>query len=272
MNVTDRGVAQPGSAPALGAGGRRSESGRPDHPSSDAHSPARGAVTHPREPRSPIPLADTPRGYALAKRALDLTLASLGLVFSGPVMLGVAAAVKLDSPGPVLFRQERLGAGGRPFTIYKFRTMRSDADSAVHRAHVTRLLRRDETSPGGGAPDPGRIWKPIGRDPRLTRMGRLLRRSHLDELPQLFNIVRGEMSVVGPRPPIPYEVELYEDWQRRRLAVRPGLTGLWQVSGWGRLTFEEGVLLDLEYVDRRSFWLDLSIMFRTLRRVLSRGM
>jgi lipopolysaccharide/colanic/teichoic acid biosynthesis glycosyltransferase len=210
-----------------------------------------------------VPVAPTPIGYRVAKRSLDLVASVLGLLLVSPILAVVAAAVKLESRGPVLFRQERLGLGGRRFTCYKFRSMQLDAEQERHRDHVRDLIRGDtsEASPVDG------VWTPIPADPRVTRLGAFLRRSHLDELPQLINIVRGEMSLVGPRPPIPYEVDVYEPWHLRRLAVIPGLTGLWQATGWGRLSFDEGVALDIAYIDRRSFWFDLGLILRTLWQV-----
>jgi lipopolysaccharide/colanic/teichoic acid biosynthesis glycosyltransferase len=175
----------------------------------------------------------------------------------------VAVAVKLDSPGPVLFRQIRLGIGGRPFTVLKFRTMHLSADERRHQDHIRELLQTGE------AATEDTTWAPIAADPRVTGIGGFLRRSHLDELPQFLNVLRGDMSLVGPRPPIPYEVELYEPWQLPRLSVVPGLTGLWQAYGWGRLSFADGVKLDLEYVERRSFGLDLKIILRTLWQMLA---
>jgi lipopolysaccharide/colanic/teichoic acid biosynthesis glycosyltransferase len=211
-----------------------------------------------------VPIAPTPAGYRLAKRALDLTGAGAGLLLASPVMLCIAAAIRLGSPGPILFRQQRIGIGGRPFLLYKFRTMHATADEDAHRRYVRQLIRPQDSTTGADT-----TWIPIETDPRVTRLGRLLRRSHLDELPQLLNVVRGEMSIVGPRPPIPYEVELYEPWHRRRLAVLPGLTGLWQVRGWGKLSFDEGVALDLEYIDERSFMGDIGIILRTVWQILT---
>jgi lipopolysaccharide/colanic/teichoic acid biosynthesis glycosyltransferase len=209
-----------------------------------------------------VPIAPTGTGYRIAKRILDLAVASIGLVLASPGMAIIAAAIRTESPGSVLFRQRRLGMGGRPFTVYKFRSMHAAADEAAHREYVGRILRRT------GIPEEA-TWVPIDADPRVTRLGGFLRRSHLDELPQLLNVVRGEMSLVGPRPPIPYEVELYEGWHLRRLSVVPGLTGLWQVKGWGKLPFDEGVALDLEYIERRSFWFDLRITARTLWQIVT---
>jgi len=216
-----------------------------------------------RAPSLVVPIARTPFGYRLAKRSLDLAASLLGLVLVSPILALVAISVKLESRGPILFRQERLGLGGRPFTLYKFRSMFSSAEQARHRDHARELIRGDAppTQPGE------KVWVPIAADPRVTRLGAFLRRSHLDELPQLINIVRGEMSLVGPRPPIPYEVEVYEPWHLRRLSVIPGLTGLWQATAWGRISFDEGVALDLEYVDRRSFGVDLRLLGRTLWQI-----
>jgi lipopolysaccharide/colanic/teichoic acid biosynthesis glycosyltransferase len=209
-----------------------------------------------------VPVARTATSYRMAKRGLDVIGALIGLVITSPLFGIVAVAVKLDSPGPVLFRQIRLGLGAQPFTVLKFRTMHLSADERRHQDHIRELLRTGE------AAIEDTTWAPIAADPRVTRIGGFLRRSHLDELPQFLNVLRGEMSLVGPRPPIPYEVELYEPWQLGRLSVVPGLTGLWQAYGWGRLSFADGVKLDLEYVARRSFGLDLRIILRTLWQVL----
>jgi lipopolysaccharide/colanic/teichoic acid biosynthesis glycosyltransferase len=210
-----------------------------------------------------VPIAPTPPAYRVAKRSLDLVTSLLCLVLVSPILALVAVAVKLESRGPVLFRQERMGLGGRPFTLYKFRSMFSSAEQGRHREHVRELIRGD----GSEARANEEVWTPIAADPRVTRLGAFLRRSHIDELPQLINIARGEMSLVGPRPPIPYEVEVYEPWHLRRLSVIPGLTGLWQATAWGRVSFDEGVALDLAYVDRRSFGLDLRLIGRTLWQI-----
>jgi lipopolysaccharide/colanic/teichoic acid biosynthesis glycosyltransferase len=210
-----------------------------------------------------VPIAPTPFGYRAAKRSLDLAASAIGLLLTSPILTLVAIVVKLESRGPVLFRQERLGLGGRPFTLYKFRSMFSSAEQGRHRDHVRELIRGDASA----ARSAEEVWVPIAADTRVTRLGAFLRRSHLDELPQLINIVRGEMSLVGPRPPIPYEVEVYEPWHLRRLSVIPGLTGLWQATAWGRVSFDEGVALDLVYVDRRSFGFDLRLIGRTLWQI-----
>ena len=216
-----------------------------------------------RAPSLVVPIARTPLGYRVAKRSLDLAASLLGLLLASPILALVAVAVKLESGGSVLFRQERLGLGGRPFTLYKFRSMFSSAEQARHRDHARELIRGDASATQAGE----KAWVPIAADPRVTRLGAFLRRSHLDELPQLINIVRGEMSLVGPRPPIPYEVEVYEPWHLRRLSVVPGMTGLWQATAWGRVSFDEGVALDLAYIDRRSFGFDLRLIGRTLWQI-----
>ena len=231
-------------------------------------SSATEAELAPPSPRiAEVPVASTPFAYRVAKRGLDLGASGLALIVLSPVMAVIAFAVRWSSPGPILFRQQRIGRGGRPFMLFKFRSMDVAADEDEHRAYVSRLLRR----PNGahGTQTGARAWQPIAADRRVTRVGSFLRRSHLDELPQLLNILRGDMSLVGPRPPIPYEVELYEPWHMRRLSVLPGLTGLWQATGWGRLTFDEGVRLDVEYVDRRSFLLDVWILARTAWQILT---
>jgi exopolysaccharide biosynthesis polyprenyl glycosylphosphotransferase len=190
----------------------------------------------------------------MAKRALDLVGSAAGLLLLSPVLLLVALAVTLDSPGPVLFRQRRLGLAGRQFTLYKFRSMRvgAEAEQAV-------LAARNEMD--------GPAFK-IRQDPRVTRVGRFLRRASLDELPQLWNVLRGEMSLVGPRPPLPEEARRYERWQRRRLSVKPGITCTWQVSGRNEVGFRRWIELDLAYIDGWSLWQDVRIMLRTIPAVL----
>lgn len=188
------------------------------------------------------------------KRAMDVALSALGLVVLAPLLALIAVAIRLDSPGPVLFRQRRVGRDGTLFTCFKFRSMVEGAES-----------RHEELKPLSETTGP--IFK-IRDDPRLTRTGRLLRRLSLDELPQLWNVLVGDMSLVGPRPPMPSEVDQYQDWHRRRLDVAPGLTGLWQVSGRSHLTFDEMVMLDLFYAENWSLGLDLRILLRTIPTVL----
>jgi len=200
----------------------------------------------------------------MARRALDVAVAGTVLLAMVPVIAITAIAVRMTSPGPVLFRQRRLGRQMRPFTVLKFRTMRADADSAVHREYVRQLI--------GTTPEDQRregLFK-LAVDDRITRVGRFLRSWSLDELPQLWNVLRGEMSLVGPRPVIEYEVEQYPDWYLRRFAVKPGLTGLWQVSGRNELSYEDMVRFDIEYAERRSLWLDVRILARTALVVMRR--
>lgn len=195
-----------------------------------------------------------PRIRLFAKSVLDRILAGLLLLVSSPVLIAAAIAVRLDDHGPAFFRQTRSGEGGVPFTMWKLRTMYVDADER----RLALLASTDRDGP---------MFK-MRRDPRITRIGRMLRRMSLDELPQLFNVVRGDMSLVGPRPPLPSEVETYHDAVTRRLLVRPGLTGLWQVSGRADLSWEESIHLDLRYVDNWSFAMDAQILWRTVRAVL----
>ena len=187
------------------------------------------------------------------------------LALLSPLVLAIVLAIRFDSRGPVLFRQVRLGRGARPFEMFKFRTMYRDADPAPH-AHFVRdmIVNRLRGGENGGAPQ---IYK-LHPDPRVTRVGRILRRTSLDELPQLFNVLRGEMTLVGFRPPIPYEVDDYPAWYHRRFDGKPGITGLWQVSGRNELGYEDMVRLDIEYLNRRSWLLDLWLLARTVTVVL----
>jgi lipopolysaccharide/colanic/teichoic acid biosynthesis glycosyltransferase len=196
-------------------------------------------------------------GLDVACRALDLVATAAILIVLAPLMLLIALVVKLDSPGPVLFRQHRVGRDRRPFMVAKFRTMQHGADHDVHRDYMLTLIE-------AGTPAPK-----LAGDARITAVGGFLRRTSLDELPQLWNILRGEMSLVGPRPPIPYEVEHYPPHWFARFAVKPGLTGLWQVSGRSEVSLEEMIELDTEYVKRRSLWLNIWILLRTLPAVLT---
>jgi lipopolysaccharide/colanic/teichoic acid biosynthesis glycosyltransferase len=182
-----------------------------------------------------------------------------------PLLLAIAAAVRVDSDGPAIFRQRRLGRNARAFQMYKFRTMRHGADTAIHEDHVRNMIVNQLCADGSVTPQ---VFK-VHPDPRITRIGRLLRRSSLDELPQLFNILRGDMTLVGFRPPIPYEVVEYPDWYFRRFDGKPGLTGLWQVSGRNERSYEEMVRLDIEYHNRRSWLLDLLLLARTVRAVIT---
>jgi exopolysaccharide biosynthesis polyprenyl glycosylphosphotransferase len=207
------------------------------------------------------------QGARILKRAFDLAVGMLALVLLAPLWIVVALLIKLNSTGPVLYRQERVGMDGRIFLFLKFRTMLTGADDREHREYQRRYI---EGRPDTNLGDSRRPVYKLHDDPRVTRTGRWLRRTSLDELPQLLNVLRGDMSVVGPRPPIPYEVEAYALWHRKRLDMKPGMTGLWQVSGRNRLSFDEMVRLDLFYIENWSLWLDLKIVLRTLP-VLLRG-
>jgi exopolysaccharide biosynthesis polyprenyl glycosylphosphotransferase len=202
----------------------------------------------------------------IVKRTSDIIIAAFALAFLSPLWLLVAFLIKLDSKGSIFYKQERVGMDGRVFLFYKFRSMRADADDASHREYLKQFIsgNADATLNDNDTP----AYKLVG-DRRITRVGRVLRRLSLDELPQLLNVLRGDMSLVGPRPPIPYEVEAYELWHRKRLDMKPGLTGLWQVSGRNSLTFDEMVRLDLYYIENWSLLLDLRIILRTLPVMLS---
>jgi len=205
------------------------------------------------------------RGWGLtAKRALDVVAVTAGGLVLLPFLGLIAAAIKLTSPGPVLYKQERVGRQGRHFTLYKFRSMVVNNDDEAHRKYVKSLMRGN----AAGVDSHGRKVYKIIDDPRVTRVGRFLRRASLDELPQLWNVFRGDMSLVGPRPCLPYEWDLYEDWQRHRLDVVPGITGLWQVTGRSQVSFEEMVLLDLHYITNWSLGLDLALLTRTIPVVI----
>ena len=199
-----------------------------------------------------------------AKRALDV-VGSLGLLaILAPLFLLVAALVKLTSPGPVFFRQQRIGEGGRPFTMLKFRTMHVNADPTIHQQYVTAFIKNGPEAAAGNG-----VFK-IVNDPRVTSIGHFLRRASIDELPQFWNVLQGEMSLVGPRPPLPYEVATYKRWHRRRvLEAKPGITGLWQVTGRSRTTFEEMVRLDLRYARNHTVLTDLKILLATPRAVVT---
>jgi len=195
------------------------------------------------------------RVQAAMKRGLDVTVSSVALLFLLIPMLIIAMAIKLDSPGPVIYRQPRVGRGGRPFTMYKFRSMVADADDLM----PALAEMNENTLP---------IFK-IRRDPRKTRVGRLLRRLSIDELPQIFNVLKGDLSLVGPRPPLEREIAAYEPRHWRRLSVPQGMTGLWQVSGRSLLNFDEMLDLDLAYIERWTIWLDLVLLMKTVPAVLS---
>lgn len=213
--------------------------------------------------------------YFTVKRCMDIVLAALLLVLLLPLLLLIAVLIKLDSPGPVVFTQERVGAqlqwfGGkavwvvRNFPIYKLRSMVQNADSSVHEAYIRAFADGCVRAPEAN----GGKFK-LTNDPRVTRVGRILRRASLDELPQLVNVLKGDMSLVGPRPVPPYEVACYRNGHHTRLAALPGITGLWQVNGRCQVSFEEMVRMDIEYVRKASLWIDLKILLLTIPAVLS---
>lgn len=198
-----------------------------------------------------------------ARRLLDVVLATIVLLMLAPILAAIAFAIRAESRGPVIFRQRRLGQGLRPFTVLKFRTMRHEADAAPHREYVHSLIEAPE------AVRRGQLYK-LSVDNRITRVGRFLRSWSLDELPQLINVLRGEMALVGPRPVIPYEVERYPERYLPRFTVKPGLTGLWQVSGRNERSYEEMVRFDIEYARHASLLLDLRILAKTVFVVFGR--
>ena len=203
----------------------------------------------------------------IGKRWMDILGSAAALVLLAPVFLIVAALVKLSSKGPVLFRQERLGQFGKPFTFLKFRSMYANNDRKIHQEFMKRVIKghHDGRADGGSKS----VYK-MTSDPRITRIGWILRRTSLDELPQFINVLRGDMSLVGPRPPIAYECQEYDIWHRRRvLEVQPGITGLWQIRGRSRIRFDDMVRLDLQYVRTWSLWLDLQILAQTPRALFS---
>ena len=197
------------------------------------------------------------------KKAIDAMGSSVALLIFSPVFLAVSVAIKWDSEGPVFFRQKRLGLNGQSFDLLKFRSMYTNCDSINHQEYIKKYIGEQNKS----AVEPG-VYK-LSCDPRVTPVGRILRKTSLDELPQLINVLKGEMSLVGPRPPIPYECDLYDTWHKRRLlSCKPGITGLWQVMGRSRTTFDEMVRLDLSYINRWSLWLDFKILLMTPKAVL----
>jgi lipopolysaccharide/colanic/teichoic acid biosynthesis glycosyltransferase len=201
------------------------------------------------------------------KRIMDVIGSAGALVLLSPLYAAIALAIKLTSNGPVLFRQPRLGQYGKSFTFLKFRSMRTDCDSRIHEEYVSQFISGHASGNANGNSRP--VYK-IQKDPRITSVGRFLRKTSLDELPQFLNVLRGDMSLVGPRPPIAYEYKAYELWHRRRvLEIKPGITGLWQVKGRSRTRFDDMVRLDLKYAQAWSIWLDVSILLQTPGAVLT---
>lgn len=215
--------------------------------------------------------------YYFGKRVIDVSLVLLSLFILLPVMLIIALLVKLDSPGPALFIQKRVGARRRfnghsyywepfHFNILKFRTMKVDASSSLHYEFMKAYISGDEETLAKlrAKRKKEKAKYKLANDPRVTRIGGFLRKSSLDELPQLFNVLMGHMSLVGPRPPIPYEVEMYKPWHNQRLETMQGITGLWQVEGRSATTFDDMVKMDLKYIEYQSLWLDIKLLFMTI--------
>jgi lipopolysaccharide/colanic/teichoic acid biosynthesis glycosyltransferase len=206
------------------------------------------------------------RGYFL-KRSIDVIGSIVGMLLLWPLLLITAVAIAVTTPGPVIFKQTRLGRRGVPFVFYKFRSMSRSVDDRIHREYVTSLIKGNLEKINQG--DTAKPLYKIKSDPRITRVGRIIRKTSIDELPQLFNVLKGDMSLVGPRPPIPYEAEKYQSWHLRRiLEIKPGLTGLWQVEGRSKTSFDDMVRLDLRYIRDCSLMLDLKIMIKTVKVVL----
>jgi lipopolysaccharide/colanic/teichoic acid biosynthesis glycosyltransferase len=218
-------------------------------------------------------------GYYFSKRVLDFCFAILFIIIFSPVMALAAVLIKLDSSGPVFFVQDRVSVRRRvynhttywqriTFRCYKFRTMVCNADPALHQSYIKALISNDCEGMAVLQGGETRTRKLI-HDPRITRLGRVLRKYSIDEVPQFFNVIKGEMSLVGPRPAIPYEVEMYKPWYYRRLETKPGITGLWQVTARSTADFDEIVKLDIQYIEQQSFWLDFKILMRTPLAVFS---
>jgi len=202
------------------------------------------------------------------KRAIDIFGSAAALFFFSPFFLAIAVAIKLSSKGPVLFRQKRLGQHGKTFTVLKFRSMRTDCDSKIHEKYVNQFIAGKADNGDAGAKTQKPVFK-LQADPRITRVGHFIRKTSLDELPQFWNVLAGDMSLVGPRPPVAYEYRAYNVWHRRRvLEIKPGITGLWQVEGRSRTRFDDMVRLDLKYARSWSIWLDLKILAQTPAAVL----
>jgi lipopolysaccharide/colanic/teichoic acid biosynthesis glycosyltransferase len=235
------------------------QSGKNVPPSSDEKSGKKVALSS--DEKLYPELGNSGTSDVLLKRLVDIAGSLCALIFLSPFLLIISALIKLTSRGPVLFKQRRLGKFAKEFTFLKFRSMYVDNNPEIHKTYVRDLIRQKTRDESG-------VYK-IKNDPRITPFGRFLRKSSLDELPQLLNVLKGDMSLVGPRPPIPYEFECYELWHRRRvLEAKPGVTGLWQVNGRSRTTFDEMVRLDLRYVRNRSLWLDFKILLQTPLAVL----
>jgi undecaprenyl-phosphate galactose phosphotransferase len=204
-------------------------------------------------------------GFNKIKHSLDAVIVLPAFIVLLPIFLLIGILIKLDSHGPVFYRSKAVGKGGRAFTMYKFRSMRIESDHEIHKDYVARLINGNISEESGK----GGVFK-VADDPRITRVGKFLRKFSLDELPQLINIVKGEMSLVGPRPCLPYEYEMYKDWHKKRLSIRPGLTCIWQVAGRSAVSFQDLVLLDLYYIYNRSILMDMNIMYETIFAVFGK--
>lgn len=213
--------------------------------------------------------AHAPAGYRTAKRTLDVLVAAAVLLLGLPVWLVIALLIKRSSPGPLFYRGTVIGRGGNPFRYYKFRTMITGGDNSAHKQWLEQFVKQDAAFSEG--PGGQKVFKMVN-DPRITRVGRVLRKLSLDEVPQMLNVLQGDMSLVGPRPPVPYEYEHYDEVAKQRLSVTPGITGLYQVTARSQVGFSGMAAIDLDYIRRRSIWLDLWIMLKTpLVMLLGKG-
>lgn len=204
----------------------------------------------------------------IGKRCMDVAVSLIALILTGPIVLLTMLLIKLDSPGPVFFVQKRVGLNGRTFRMLKLRSMHTNADPKIHQQYLQQLIKLGAASEVDAEGKP--VYKLVN-DPRITRLGKFIRKTSIDELPQFVNVLRGEMSMVGPRPPLKYEVDEYEDWHYKRLNIRPGITGLWQVSGRSRLSYEQMIQLDIAYIENWSLWTDIKILLRTVPVLLKLG-
>ncbi len=201
-------------------------------------------------------------GRRLAKRIFDTVIVCLLLLLIWPVLLIIAILIKLESPGPAIYKTERIGEFGKPFTMFKFRSMHAGASASGHQEYVQRLI-TENLSPEDVAHLTGQNSLKVKNDDRITRIGKFIRKTSLDEVPQIFNVLRGEMSLVGPRPPLPYEFEVYNEWHKERLNTIPGMTGIWQVKAHNKVSFDEMVRMDIEYIQKQNIWMDFLIILQT---------
>lgn len=199
-----------------------------------------------------------PAYFSFTKPLLDYFTAAILLIITSPLFLLFSIGIKLHSPGPVFYHQHRIGKDGKPFRMIKFRSMQVNADTNLHKEYVQSLIQKNL-----GPEDLGKVTLKLEADPRITGLGKILRTHGLDELPQLINVLRGEMSIVGPRPSLDYELEVYEDWHKKRLLVLPGITGVWQVTAHNAVPFNEMVKIDIDYIQKANLWLDLKVMLLT---------